>query len=371
MANDYPQIVDQSTLTGVFQADQFLGIGIEGEMDGGTATIGLPELVRSAEEADTLFGAGSSLANLVKFLLGRGLNEVWAVASADGTAPLLADRQAAWAPLEENPDVRIRLTDSSTQADLVALADSCENAETIQHKQFCIVAIASGVKATVLAAAAAVASKRAVVVAPGFTDLDGVTQSGATVAALVAGEIAKNPDIGDSLNNVSIGATTGIEIDATTGLPLYRLRANGGVPINDFQDLLTGGVSPLQLGRDGLAAFTHLRTSFTTDDTFDALMTLLITDQVFIDIRDLLLSQSFLREGNTATNRSLAAKVVDRYLAAHADLVEPVQLPDGTVGYGVSATPSSDLKSFTIAYHGQVVRGTNVININGTLTIPV
>jgi hypothetical protein len=373
MAHDYPQIVDKSTLTGVFLVDQFLTVGVEGQMDAvGTAVVGLPVLVTTAEQASGLFGANSSLTKLVNVLLGRGLAGVWAVASASGVAPTLVQRQTAWAALEENSDVRVRLTDSVTQADLVALADSCENAETIQHKQFCVVGLSTpSTKDGATAVGDAIASKRAVLVSPGIYDNNGNLLTGQYGAAYAAAEVAKNPDIADSLNLMSLGATGGIETQNTTGLPLYRLHANAGVPINDFQDLLDHGVSPFQQGRDGRAAFTHLRTTYTVDETFDALMTLLIKDQVFLDIRDLLLASNTLRTGNTADNRSLAAKMVESYLTQHSDWVQPVELANGTVGYGVSVTPTPDSKSMTINYHGQVVRGTNVININGSLTIPV
>lgn len=372
MANDYPQIVDKSTLTGVFNVDQFLVVGVEGQKDAaGSAVVGLPVVIESADDSDTLFGPNSSLGQLVKFILGRGLNFVYAVASSSAVAPTLLQRQAAWGALEENPDVRIRVTDSVAQADLVALADSCENAEGIQHKQFCVVGLATpSSKAAAIAAAGAIASKRAVIVAPGVFDLNGNLLAGQYGAAYAACEIAKNPDIADSMNLAPIPATAGVELEAATGLPIFRLRSNGGVPVNDFQDLLTGGVSPFQLGRDGRASFTHLRTTWTTDTTFDALMTLLIKDQVFLDIRDLLLASNALRTGNTADNRSLAAKMVEGYLKAHDDWVERVELADGSTGYGVTVVPSNDLKSYTVSYFGQVVRGTNVININGTLTIP-
>lgn len=372
MANDYPQIVDKSTLTGVFLADQFLAIGVEGQKDtAGTATVALPVLVRTAEEANGLFGPNSSLATIIKFLLGRGINYVWAVASASNVAPTLVQRQAAWVPLEENADIRIRLTDSETQADLVALADSCEWAEGIQHKQFCFEGLGGAAnKAGAITAAGAVASKRAVLVSPGVYDVNGNLLSGRYGAAYAAAEVAKNPDITDSMNLAPIPATAGIEKDAATGLPVYRLRSGAGTPVNDFQDLLAGGVSPFQTDRSGLAAFTHLRTTWTTDTTFDALMTLLIKDQCFIDIRDLLLDNKQLRKGNTPDNRAFAAKIVEGYLKAHDDWVQRVALSDGTTGYGVSVVNGVDGKSFTVNYFGQVVRGTNVININGTLTIP-
>lgn len=368
----FPEIVDKSTLTGVFQSAQFMTIGVEGQMDaGGTADIANPILCRTADDADTAFGPASSLASLVKYILAQGVEYVWAVASASGTVPTLIQRQAAWANLEDNPDVRIRLTDSAVQEDIVALADSCEFAEGIQNKQFCVVGMPSpAVKATTITVAGAIASKRAVLVDPAIYDNNGNLLAGQYGAAKAATAIALNPDIMDSMNDMSLPATGGIETDPTSGLPIYRQRANAGSPVNDFADLLAAGVSPFMQAPDGRAAFTHLRTTYTVDSTFDALTTLLVKDQLFINIRNLLRGQRFLREGNTATNRALAAKLVDQYLKSVSDWVEPVELADGTTGYGVTVVASSDLKSFTVNYFGQIVRGTNVININGTLTIP-
>jgi hypothetical protein len=277
----------------------------------------------------------SNLAKLVKVLLNRGMNYVIAVASASGVAPTLAQRQTAWATLEEDSTIRLRLTFSTTQAELVALARSVEYAENIQNKQFAVVGMPAGTTKTALNAAGdAMLSKRAIMVGPTLFDLNGAVLDGMYAAAYVATMIAQNPDIMDSLNNAEVPGTTGIEKEAATGLPLFRLRSNGGVPINDFQDLEDHGISPFQQAPSGLAALTHLR------------------------------------KGNTPSNRALAGKMVDQYLRDHSDWVLPVALGDGTTGYGVTVVPSADQKSFTINYFGQVVRGTNVININGSLTIP-
>lgn len=371
MANDFPQVVDTSTLTGVFNSTQLFPIGVEGQSAGdGNAVVGLPKTISSAEDAATAFGATSPLTLLIQFILGRGIPSVKAVSSKT-SAPMLADRQSAWAALEDDDVVRIRLTDSPVQATLVALADSCEHAELTQRKQFCFGALpANTSKSAMITAAGAIASKRAVFHGPAVFDLNGNLLGGQYAAAYGACEVAKNLDISDSLNLTPIPATAGIELDAATGLPLFRLRTNGGTPIDDFEDLLTAGVSPFMSGPDGQAAFTHIRTTYTTDDSYDALMTLLIKDGVFLGIKAMLLAEGFLRLGNTASNRALAAKKVDAYLGANADIVTPVLLANGTVGYGVTVVASDDLKSFTVSYFGEVVRGTNVINVNGTLTIP-
>lgn len=368
MSNDSPMIVDESTLTGVFFAETFLPVGVEGHMSGGDATINLPETISSASEASDAFGSTSSLTEIVQLLLGRGYDQVTAVASDPSHD--LAGREAAWEALEDDDTIRLRLSDTTVQADMAALGASCENAEAIQNKQFAVCAMAAPTsKATLATIAAAIASKRAVLVGPGVYDLDGNLLSGGMLAALCGAEIAKNPDITDSLNLYEIPATTGIEKEASTGLPLFRLRANGGDPIDDFQDLLDDGVSPLKQADSGAAAFDHLRTTYTTDDTFDALQTLLIKDSVFLGLKQELADNKFLRKPNTVDNRNLAAAIVDAWLKAHDTWVSPIQLPDGKTGYGVTTASSTDGKKFTVSYFGQIVRGTNVIAIDGMLSI--
>jgi hypothetical protein len=374
MSSIYPEVRDISSLAGVFQLDQFLGIGIEGQKDTvGTGVVGTPYLIADPATADTLFGPASSLGKLVKFVLAKGVNFVYAVASASNVAPTLVQRQTAWTVLEENVIIRIRLTDSVAQADLVALADSAEWAEAIQNKQFMVGGLAAPTTSAALTtAAAAIASKRGLLVGPGIYDENGTLLSGAYAAAWVATAIAKNPDIADDLDTCPLFGSTGIEKDTTGQMPLFRLRAGAGTPVNDFNTLLAGGVSPLRQGLGGQAEIVHLRTTWTTDTTYDALETLLIKDQVFVDIRTLLTGpNNFLRKGNTNENRSLAAKLVDEYLKAHNDWVQPKFLAGSTdPSYGVTVVASPDKRTMTITYQGEIVRNTQKIDLNGVLTIP-
>jgi hypothetical protein len=367
----YPEIRDTSTLTGVFHLDQFLVIGIEGQMDNaGSAVVAVPQLISDPTAADTLFGPNSNLSALVKFVLQQGINSVWAVPSAKGVGPTLVQRQTAWTTLEENPAIRIRLTDSEAQADLAALADSCEWAEGIQNKQFMFGGLATPTTSAALTTAAtAVASKRGILVGPGYYDSNGVLKSGKWAAARVACEVARNPDITDDLDTLPLAATTGIERDATSQMPVFRLKAGAGTPVNDFAVLLAAGVSPLRQGRTGQAEITHLRTTYVADTTYDALMTLLIRDETFIGLRAMLEQEKFLRRGNTPQNRALAARLVETWLKAHNDWVQPITLGDGTLGYGVTVTASTDLRKMIVDYQGEIVRNNQVIDLRGTLTI--
>lgn len=366
MSNLYPEVRDTSTLTGIFNLSQFLTIGIEGVRDvAGTAVLGTPYLVDSPAVSDTLFGAASTLGVLCKLILGRGINFVYAVASDDAPGPTLVDRQTAWTTLEEIRDVRIRLTDSMLQTDLVALADSCEWAEGIQHKQFAIMGLATPTTQNALTTArTAIASKRAVLVGPGVYDNAGVLKGGNYGAAIAAAEIAQNPDITDDMDRKLIIGLSGLE-KATSGMPLFRIKAGAGTPVNDFEVLLAAGVSPFRQGAHGGVEFTHLRTTYTTDTSYDALVTLLVKDQLFIDIRDVIEGENYLRRPNSEGQRNALAAIVQRELEKRSHWIAPKQMPDGSFSYQVTVTPSSDRKKMTVTYRGEIIRNTQVVEVNG------
>ena len=372
MSQLYPEVKDATSLGPRFIQELFMPIGVEGEKAaGGSAAVAVPVTITRPSEADTQFGAASPLAVIVKFLLGRGVPSVKAIASASGAAPTLIQRQAAWAIQESDPDIRIRLTDSITQADLVALADSCENADLIQNKQVCFVGMATATSAANLTTAAtAIASKRAVLVAPGIYDEAGTLRSGAFAAAAVAAEVAKNSDLSDDLDTLPLAAFTDVERDVS-GHPLFRIKVAAGVPVNDLETLLIGGVSPLRRGRNGGVEVTHLRTTYTVDSTMDALMTRLIVDQLFIDVREYVEGNNFLRRGNTLANRNDLKAGVEALLTERSNWIKPLPQPDGENGYFVAVTSSGDGRSVTVTYKGEVVRGIQTILVDAQLQIAV
>lgn len=368
----FPEVIDGTTLGATFSQPLYLPIGIEGEAgSGGTAAVGEVKSVLRPSEADEYFGIDSSLANLVKFLLNRGVAPVVATASAKGIAPTLNERNSAWDLLESDRTVRIRLTDSTTQADLVALADSCEAAELIQNKQFCVVGMPTGTsKENYSAAAGAITSKRGVLVAPGVLDENGDLIDGAFAAAAVAAEVSKNSDPTDDLDMAIIPNLAGIERDAS-GLDVFRIKVVGGTATNDFEDLLQDGVSPLMPGRPGGVAISHLRMTYSTDATFDALMTRVIVDQTFVLVRDYCYDFNALRRGNTPSNRELLRSGVEALLIEHSSWVQPLVQADGSVGYNVSVVASPDQRQMIVHYQGQIVRGTQTILVDGDLKIAV
>ncbi len=370
----YPEVIDTTTITEVFSQPQFLVVGVEGVMNNGTdtagtATVGTAYIIARKSDAETFFGKDSTLSLLIKFLLDRALLYVVAVASKTGAGVTLANRQTAWVALEEDQSVRVRLTDSNLQADLVALADSCEWAEGIQNKQFMVGGLATGQnKAAYSAAAGAINSKRGMVIGPGVYDHNGNLLGGPYSAAWVTAEVAKNPDISDDLDTFLLPGSTGIE-KAASGVPLFRIKAGAGSPVNDFEDLLQTGVSPLRQGRRGGAEITHLRMTYTADETYDALQTRLVVDQVFIDVRDFCEESLALRKPNTAVYRADLASQVNRLLAERANWISPRLQPDGKIGYGVAVTPTVDGHGIRIHYIGTIIRNTQTIEINGSLQI--
>lgn len=370
----YPEVRDASTLGPRYSAPLYLPIGVEGQADvAGTAVLAQIYQINRPSESDTYFGVSSPLGILTKFLLGRGIAPLLASASIkSASAPSLAQRQAVWANFESNQNVRIRMSDSTVQADLVALGTSCANADQLFNKQVAFGGMASGTtKAALITAAGAINSKRFVLCGPGVYDNSGTLLSGCLAAASVAAEVSKNSDIADDLDTDTINNLTGIELDAQ-GMPIFRKRVVSGSPVNDFEDLLQAGVSPLQNNRAGNGVqITHLRTTYVTDTTFDALMTRLIVDQVFIDVREYCYNSNFLRRGNTPATRADLQGGVEALLAERSNWIQPITMSNGKIGYGVGVLPSVDNRSVSISYQGTVVRGIQTIQVDAQLSIPV
>lgn len=375
----YPEVRDRSNV-GARRAEAFfLPIGIEGQADSaGSANVNQVYQINRPSDAEDYFGANSPLSLMVKFILGRGVSPVFAVASVKSpTTPTLAQRQTAWSTLESHPLVRLRMTDDVSQATLVALAASCDNADLIYNKQIAFGGMAAGTtKASLITAAQAIASKRFVFVGPGVYDLYGNLMSGNYASAAVAAAVAQNPDISDDLDLSLLNNLAGLELGAN-GLPVLTKRVASGVAVNDFEDLLQQGVSPIQADPGGLGVrITHLRTTWTgnpagSDTTFDALETRLIVDQVFIDVRDYITNNSFLRRGNTQTTRDDLKAGVDALLRERSAWIQTVTQPDGTQGYNVEVAPTSDMRGVTVRYEGTVVRNVQTVDVDAQLTIPV
>lgn len=372
----YPEVRDGSNLRANASQTLYLMIGVEGAAAvGGTCVVGQIYEVARPSEADTLFGV-STLTTLVKYLLAKGVPSVKAVASAKGAyggGTELAERQAAWANLESDAEVRIRMTDSETQATLAALADSAENAKLIQNRQFAVMGMAAATSsATLEAAADAIASSRGVLVAPACFDSNGVLQSGNFTAASIAAWLAQNPDPTDDGDTAALPGLSAIETDAQ-GMPLFRQKVVAGVEVNDHETLLQGGVSTVRNARLGTGVeITHLRTTYQTDSRYDALSTLMIEDEIFLAIRNYAEAQKLLRKGNSQENRDLLKAGVEAlFRDDFRNWVEPVESPSGDPSFNVSVIASADNRQMIIGYEGEIIRGTQTILVSGNLSIAV
>ena len=374
----FPEVLDAGTIQPKLTSDVYLPIAVEGSGAApGTATAATPYAINRVDESSGLFGASSPLHKIIKAVLDRGAGPVVGIASVMTGTAALAARQAAWQKLESDETIRIRLTDSEIQGDLAALAVSAKNANLIYNKQYAIVGMASGTtKANLLTGRTAIAAdiegaKRTVVVAPGVYDAAGTLQGGSFAAAAVAAEIAKNPDPSIDLDLWPVQILTGIEKGAD-GLPVFRRQVVAGVAVNDFEDLLQGGLSPLMMNRLGSGVqTTHLRTAYTTDTTFDNFYTIVIADQVFLDVKRYITDGNFLRMPNTVSTRLRIQSGVEAVLNERSSWISKVTQPDGTQGYNVSVTTSADMRQVTIGYEGVIVRGINTVRVAPTLTIPV
>lgn len=379
-----PRVIDASSLVPRATSPVYLPIGIEGAADNdGAGTVGVLYVINRDDEAVTQFGIASKLTAAVKEILARGAGPVIAVASAKGAVPTLVQRQAVWAALESDTNIRIRLTSSEVQADLVALATSVANADLLFNKQIALVGMPSATtKALLIAAATAIqgattptgvsapASTRIGLVGPGVYDQSGTLRGGSIAAAAVAAEVAKNANPANDLDLWQVPLLTGIEKDVN-GLPVFRRLVVAGAAVDDYEDLLQAGVSPLQPSRvAGGVMTTHLRTCYITNTTYDNLYTRIIVDQVFIDVRDYILDQNFLRAGNTAATRARMKSGVEALLTERQSWITPVTQPDGSQGYNVTVTPSADQRQVTIGYQGTVVRGISTVKVAANLTIP-
>jgi hypothetical protein len=373
-----PGVIDASTLTPRQTSAIYLPIGIEGQADNvGTGVVATPVVISRNDQAEAIIGPAATnvLSRHVQAMINAGAGPIKVVISAKGTTPTVGQRQTAWATLESDTQVRLRLTDSAVQSDLVALAASASSANLVYNKQVAILGMPSGTaKAALISAAAAIASgdqSRAVLVAPGVYDSAGVLRSGNYAAAVVAAEVAKNADPAMDLDLWNIPNITGVELD-TAGLPVFRRKIVTGAAVNDYEDLLDAGVSPLQPSRvPGGVMTTHLRTTYITNTQWDNLYTRIIVDQIFLDVKAYILDNNFLRAGNTDATRARIASGVDALLKERSAWISPIVQGDGTTGYGVIVTASPDLRQVTVGYQGTVVRGINTVQVAANLTITV
>jgi hypothetical protein len=375
----YPDVIDAGTLQPKLTSAIYLPVGVEGQKDvAGTGVVGTLYVINRVDESSTLFGPASSLHRIVKAVLDRGAGPVIAVASASATTPTLVQRQAAWEKLESDETVRLRLTDSELQADIVALCTSAANADLLYNKQIALVGMPSGTaKAALITAvdaivtAGASSARRGSLIGPGVYDDLGTLRGGSFAAAAVAAQLAKNSDPTNDLDLSVIPLLSATEKGAD-GLSVFRRKVVAGSAVNDYEDLLTGGVSPLQPSRLGSGVqITHLRMAFKADGSYDSMQTRIIVDQIFLDVKAYIMESNYLNAVNSETVRARIKSGVEAVLLERGEWIKPVEQPDGSQGYNVSVVSSADNRQVVIGYEGVVRRGISTVKVAPTLSIPV
>lgn len=375
----YPDVIDAGTLQPKLTSNIYLPIAVEGQKDaGGTAVVATLYAINRIDESSTLFGPASSLHRIVKAVLDRGAGPVIAAASKSASTPLIAERQLVWQAMESDETIRLRLTDSEVQADIVALGVSAANADLLFNKQVALVGMPSATaKAALITAVDAVvtagitAAKRTSLIGPGVYDDLGTLRGGSFAAATVAAQLAKNADPTNDLDLTNIPLLTAIEKDAA-GLPVLRRKVVAGVAVNDFEDLLTGGVSPLGPARSGTGVrVTHLRMAYKADGSFDSLQTRVVIDQLFLDVKNYILDSDYLTSVNSEGVRARIKSGVEAVLQERGEWIKPVEQADGSLGYNVSVVSSPDNRQVTIGYEGIVRRGISTVKVAPTMSIPV
>jgi hypothetical protein len=375
----FPEVIDASVLTPRRSAGVFLPIAVEGQADSaGSAAAGTIFAISREDESAAAFGPSSKLHLLVRQILAAGAGPLAAIASAKGSAPLLSDRQAAWGQFESDETIRLRVTDSTTQGDLAALASSVKNANLLQNKQTAVVGLPlSTSKANVITALGAIQAagaeeaQRTIVACPGTYDKDGTLRDGSFTAATIAAEMAKNADPSNDLDNWPLPFITAVE-KASNGLPWFRRKVVSGAVVNEYEDVLQAGGSPVMPAYGGSGVMiVHLRMAYIADTRWDSWMTRIIVDQIFIDVRNYIRDSGFLRQGNTPETRLRIASGVEAILNERRSWIQPVAQADGTSGYNVTVVSSTDQRQITIGYEGNVVRGTSTFKIAPTLVIAV
>ena len=310
-------------------------VGIAAVSEGGeTGT--LYKLTR-LEEAETAFGAGDALTELVKLLFLNGAGAVYAVPVAE------EDYEDAFALLSGEENVAITVCDSETLTVQQALRDSVKAASEARRERIAVVPGGTGESPGQLAErAGSLNCERVVLTAPG----------GARAAAAVAGAIAGERDPAIPLGGAEL-----------KGLADLSARYDD----NEIDTLVRGGVTPLE-NLAGVVSVvrgvtSRTKTGETPDSTWRELSTILIVDEVIPGLRSSLRSK-FHRAKNTEQSRgAVRAQVV-------VELENRVsrEIIDAYENVAVSALeedPTVCLVEFSFA----VVHGMNQIWLTAHITV--
>ena len=294
------------------------------------------------EQAESAFGAGTELTQLVQLLFLNGAAAVFAV-------PVSAESgyAAAFTLLAETEGIDLMVCDSTTLSVQQALRTSVVSASEARRERIAVVC--GNQEATVselIARAGDLNSERMVLVAP--TGEDG----GARAAAAVAGAIA-----GESDPAVPLG---GAVLQGLTGL---KTRYSD----SEIDLLVKGGVTPLESVSGQVSVVrgvtTRTKTGTAADATWRELTTILIVDDVIPAVRDALRAK-FSRAKNTEQSRgAIRSQVV---LELENKLAK--EIITGYDGVTAQADPSNPTVC-KVSFSFTVTHGLNQIWLNAHITV--
>ena len=316
---------------------------------GGSKTVGIAAVSKGGEtgtlykltrleEAETAFGAGDALTELVKLLFLNGAGAVYAVPVAEEE-----DYEDAFALLSGEENVAITVCDSETLTVQQALRDSVKAASEARRERIAVVPGGTGESPSQLAErAGSLNCERVVLTAPG----------GARAAAAVAGAIAGERDPAVPLGGAEL-----------KGLADLSARYDD----NEIDTLVRGGVTPLE-NLAGVVSVvrgvtSRTKTGETPDSTWRELSTILIVDEVIPGLRSSLRSK-FHRAKNTEQSRGAVRSQVVVELENRVSR-EIIDAYENVTVSALEDDPTVCLVEFSFA----VVHGMNQIWLTAHITV--
>ena len=247
------------------------------------------QTVTSYDAAVTLFGAGKAdgMAELIRLALKNGASGVVVLPIKNEE-----DYKDAFDQLNAIENIALVLCGSTEPNVQKLLLKSVAEASGMRRERLCVLAGDADEEVNeLIARAKALNHERAVLVAPGAVDSKGNALSGLPVAAAVAGVLAAESDPAIPLGGAELLGLSGLTV---------RLEDN------DLDQLILGGVTPVESVGGTVSVVRGVTTRTTTDNVSDAtwrdLSTIRVADDVIPGLRSALRTR-FRRAKNTAQSR--------------------------------------------------------------------
>lgn len=306
--------------------------------------------VTSYEEGVAAFGQDSEsikMAALLRLLFLNGASEVKAVRVADESH--YGDAFTALS-LEEGIDIVI--CDSDVKTVQLLMRESIIMAADARRERIGIVGSVGESTAEMIERAAAINHERMVLVGGDVLDESGDVLGGIYAAAALAGRLSQISDPAVPVNGETLEGFGGVSTAFSD---------------NQIDQLIRGGVTPLETVSGVVSVVRGITTRTTTDDVEDTtwreLTTILIVDDVIPAVRNALRSR-FSRKKNTAQTRGAIRSQVIMELENKraAEIIESY----GDVAVSVDSTdPTVCLVEFSFG----VAHGLNQIYLTAHITV--